>query len=510
MFMNKRRFTPEIQQEQISRKQLSERLTEFGWLSTSPVDLGEDFIVHIYLNREATGVTFHVQEKSVINLSQRRKANSIVYPFKTKDLKHWAGFSLPVVLIVWDVKTREGRWELISNVIAYLDKNRPNWRNNKATATVRIPWENTTDDNGLEKLKQAIGHEVYPLIADGRQLEIKATFSFPDTPEGQDVRQSFERHIQEGEPVTLKGRFIQNLQFSEWWGKWFGAYDPDKVELHLETTTSKQSSPVGINIVSEGGKSIYLSNIELKPIKIGTSLIQFTNEEQDYPLLFSIVIRQLQNLTQVNVLLTIRGFGYNVQETFTIMEFLQAISVGGKLGLTFAKLNNQTLLMDVAPQKNAEPDPRFFDLVRKLCVIQEKTKQFFSIPQEGISLANASAINELYQIVEHGFLRTANATISGEYKEPALRIMLEVHRQGKPIHFRLSAEESFVELFGKKISTGPTTRSATGFIEMPLTELEQLTARLDSEEFLPVKIIKAEVIETFPQWNANATEQLEP
>lgn len=137
------------------------------------------------------------------------------------------------MLIVWDVKAREGRWELVSKAITELDKNRPGWQN-KATVTVHIPWKNTTDDSGLVKLKQAIGHEVYPLIARDRQLEIKATFAFPNTPEGHDIRKAFERHLQEGEPVTLKGRIIHDLQFSEWWGKWFGEYDPDTVELHLE------------------------------------------------------------------------------------------------------------------------------------------------------------------------------------------------------------------------------------------------------------------------------------
>ena len=111
--MTKRRFSSQLQQEQISRGQLSECLVAYGWLPTSPVDLGEDFIVHIYFAGQATGVTFHLQEKSVTNLEQRRKGGVIVYPFKVSDLIHWEGFSQPVVLVVWDIYLREGRWVVV-------------------------------------------------------------------------------------------------------------------------------------------------------------------------------------------------------------------------------------------------------------------------------------------------------------------------------------------------------------------------------------------------------------
>jgi len=106
-----RRLTLAMKQELVSRCQLSERLIEFGWLPNSTtLDLGEDFIVQIYLDSKATGVSFQIQEKSITNLNKRRsrKGDSLIYPFPVKDLKHWEGFDLSiVVLIVWDVNRRE-------------------------------------------------------------------------------------------------------------------------------------------------------------------------------------------------------------------------------------------------------------------------------------------------------------------------------------------------------------------------------------------------------------------
>lgn len=182
------RSTPQMQQEQISRHQLSERLTAFGWQLTSPSpDLGEDFVVHIYFEGRATGVMFHVQEKSVTNLNDRRKDDYLVYKdIAVKDLIHWEEFRLPVVLIIWDIHLREGRWALINDIIADLDQRLPDWRRKKAKepkVSVRLPWQNTTDDAGLVKLRQQVGQRLFPIIAKDRDLRIRVDGSFPDTQE---------------------------------------------------------------------------------------------------------------------------------------------------------------------------------------------------------------------------------------------------------------------------------------------------------------------------------------
>jgi uncharacterized protein DUF4365 len=104
------RFTPEKQQELISRYQFCERLVQFGWIPVSPEDLGEDFIVHVYYERKATGVSFYVQEKSVTNLQNRQKGDFLPYTFEVKDLKHWENFAQPIILVVWDIMLRAGRW----------------------------------------------------------------------------------------------------------------------------------------------------------------------------------------------------------------------------------------------------------------------------------------------------------------------------------------------------------------------------------------------------------------
>jgi len=159
-------YTDQMRQEQISRNQLSERLAEFGWVIAAPMpDLGEDFVVHIYFEGRATGVMFHVQEKSVTNLHERRKDDHLIYKnIAVKDLVHWEAFSLPVVLIVWHVTLREGRWALMNDIIADLDQRLTDWRD-KQVVRVRLPWRNRTDDAGLVQLRQQVGQCLFPLTA---------------------------------------------------------------------------------------------------------------------------------------------------------------------------------------------------------------------------------------------------------------------------------------------------------------------------------------------------------
>jgi len=346
--MSQSRFSPQINQERISRKQIEERLVNFGWVATPPeVDLGEDYFIHIYIGGRATGVSFYAQAKSVTNLLQRRKNNKLVYTLKPKDLKHWETFVLPVVVIVWDTKRREGCWALISKLISQLNKDRPNWRNNTTGVSVSIPWENTLDDVGLVSLKQAVGQHFYPLIAGDKELELNVKLSFPNTPEGQEFRGAFERHLKEGEPVDLKGKIIQELRFSPWWEQWFGGYDPETVELHIGPTSSSDTLLAGIDVISNAGENASISNIEFRYTQVGTELVKLTNDHQAVPLHFNVTLPKPEISRYGYISLTTKSFGRNVFETRDTMRFLQALTNGGKICLTFTSLNNQTLVVSL-------------------------------------------------------------------------------------------------------------------------------------------------------------------
>ena len=275
------RFSPELRQEQISRQQLSERFLEFGWKPTAPLDLGEDFIVDIYFEGKATGVNFYVQLKSVTNLEDRRKGDNLFYDFEVKDLKHWENFSLPVVLIIWDVKLREGRWVLADDAVKKLDEERPSWRKNKTKIRVYFPWNNTTSNIGLVWLKQIIGRKLYPVISLKNPLEeIGMVFKFPDTEEGQNALKNLERSIKYGDESEVDGKYIEKFGFPDWWMNWFGDFDLKSTKLVIGSLASSVFHPLELIAIGLNGDSVSLS-ILLEVVKSGTERIELSNYKDE-------------------------------------------------------------------------------------------------------------------------------------------------------------------------------------------------------------------------------------
>ena len=501
--MSNRRSSIQSEQEKKSRLQLEECLSDFGWHLASPnPDLGEDFIVEIYHEGQNTGVTFYIQEKSVTNLENRKtKDNRLVYPLKVKDLKHWDKFSLPVVIVVWDINLREGKWGLTKDLTSYLDQNNSKWRKNKKTVQVYIPWENGTNEEGLIRLKAEIGKQVYPLISFGKDLSLTMKLAFPKTPDGMKLQKAFDLHIKEGEPVTLKGDVIQELKFSDWWETWFGGVnlDKEKAELHIGEISNNRRVPISFKVISAEGKTVSLSHLEFKPIRVGTELIKFSNEHTTIPLLITFTSRRQGDKSQGTLTCTFRHVGGEPHEILGYLDFAKAMGLGGKLQIEFHDVN-QSMSTDFSQTNREIIDSGLYNLVRKLCVVQNKTGHFFRIPDEGISRKDAQAINELFEIVENGVVNYKDMIMTLGLKTEGLKLLLDVYKQEESIHISAEFVDSYVELFGDNIHMGPMVRSTTGNVEMSVSELESSIMPLSLEDVLDVKLINVSGTETFSNW----------
>lgn len=500
--MNKRRSSIQLEQEKKSRLQLEERLTDFGWHLVAPnPDLGEDFIVEIYNEGQNKGVMFYIQEKSVTNIQERKnKDNHLVYGLKVKDLKHWEGFSLPVVVVIWDINLRMGKWSLASNLISYLDQNNPKWRT-KSDVQVYIPWNNETTDGGLKRLKIEIGRQVYPLISLGKELSMSMKLAFPNTLDGMKLSKSFDSHIKEGEPITLKGDVIQELKFSNWWEEWFGGFDLKEAEIFIGESKSDRPIPITFKIIPTIGRTVILARMDFRLIRSGTELIKFSTEHTNNPLLLNFNLRKDEKRLQGTLNYVFRHVGGEPHELLDYLDFTRAIAVGGNLLVSFHD-ENQSYSTNFPPVPNTGPDPAFHELVRKLCIVQDKTGKFFKIPDEGISQQAADAIVELYEIVENGVIRYTNTTAGLELKDKALHIFFDACKQGNSIPLRFTVEDSYVELFGEIIRTGPRTREITCFVGMDVSEFEDKMNNLKPGEFLKVNLVNVNGVETIPEWQS--------
>lgn len=499
--MNKRRSSIQLEQEKKSRLQLEERLSDFGWhLATPSPDLGEDFIVQIYHEGQNTGVNFYIQEKSVTNLEERKtKDNNLVYTLKVKDLKHWEKFSLPVVVFVWDVNLREGKWGLVKEIISRLDISNPKWRKNKSDVQVYLPWENGSDNKSLKRLKSEIGKQVYPLISSGKDLSLTMKLAFPKTPEGMELKKAFDLHLKEGESVTLKGDVIQELKFSDWWETWFGGFDLKNAEIQIGENSINRQVPISLKIIPNKGKTVSLKNLEFKPVRIGTELIKFSNEHTSCPLLLTISMRRDGKESHGNINCTFREMGGDPHDMLGYLDFVIAMGLGGKMRVDFHDVNQSTSA-DFPSTNQTVIDSGFYDLIQKLCVIQDKTGVFLKVPSKGISGKDAEAIRELFEVVEGRIVTYEDMIMSIGLKGEALKMLLSQHKEKKPIHLLFTFQGSYIELFGEKIETGPMEREVTGFIEMDAIELEEAVNKMSPEELLDIKLVNVNGTEKMLDW----------
>ena len=296
--------------------------------------------------------------------------------------------------------------------------------------------------------------------------------AFPNTPEGIKLQKSFDLHIKEGEPVTLKGNVIQELKFSDWWETWFGGFDLKQAELYIGEISPQRTVQISIKIIPINGKSISLSSLEFRLVRAGTELIRFSNEQSSCPLLVNLKFRKEGDLIHGNQTFTFRHVGGDPHEIINFADFMKALGNGGKLRLEFQD-DKQSYTAEFPPSSVTGLNLDFYDLVQKLCLVQDKTGHFFRIPEEGISQKNANSIKELFEIVEHGVVHYQNASMALELKDKALQMFLDMHKQGKFIHLKSEADDSFVELFDEEISTGPMIREITGYVEMDYSEFEK-------------------------------------
>ncbi len=497
------RFTPEMKQELISRCQLSERLIEYGWLpGTTILDLGEDFLVYIYLNSEATGVSFQIQEKSTPDLPSYLLKNGthLSYKFPVKDVKHWETFDLPLVLlIVWDVTLREGRWTFIDDVISDLDRRRPNWRGNKKNVNVHIPWNNTTDDTGLAKLKLSVGYRLFPVIVRDRSFELKVSLDFAESTDTDANLAAFNRLIKEGDEATFVGQTIRSLQFSDWFSKWFGKYDPDTVTLSIGSQPSPHSLSVAIHIINNDGQMASVSDISLKLVKQGTDLMYLTNEHQVHPIGLSLTIYKPEISNKRSLSCKMRSLGHDAHQALQILEFFRTLSAGGKCIITALEHDVNLSEFALTPGQFKSPSPESVRLVRRLCEIQSRVGIIIKVPNEGISEEEAQTIYKLEHVLKHGQVSAKYDRAEICCNKRTLEAALEGRRAGQRLYIRHMYESFSFDLLGYSIPVGQMIRIICAEIDIPDDEAEKIVVTLGPDDSADIDFINVEVNETFPE-----------
>ncbi|WP_420645770.1 DUF4365 domain-containing protein [Candidatus Leptofilum sp.] len=500
------RYTPQMQQELRSRFQLAERLVEFGWIPVVPEDLGEDFIIHIYHEGRATGVNFFVQLKSVTNLNGRRKGDSLPYSFEVKDLLHWEQFLQPVVLIVWDVKLREGRWTLISDTIKQLDQKHPNWRQQK-TKTVQIPWQNSFLEDSLVSLRHRIGEIFYPQIFKDKSFEFNGTVSFPNSEEGKKELQAFENAIKDGD----SGSWDVQLEIPQELVPWLGGPIVENAKLFREPLASGKRFPTSVTAYDLMSQATSL-NIEFQVVKIGTESVTVSNYHQDSFLHFLFVFvsgKTTPEKAAIAINEEAKHLGRNSFEARDVLEFLYSIATRGQLRVDFEVGQKYSLIAEIPDAKRYLflPPREFRSLIDKLCVIEGKFGFPLEVPFGGLSAQDAIVIEELFEVIRSGKRIRKNQEITIDFiYQPYLENILKAAFHKGNIRVSTTLQEKSLNLLQRNFQLGNVLQFISGKPVLP-NGIDNITSLKPGESFR-LKVQESTMEELFPRLFLEEAERL--
>jgi hypothetical protein len=140
--------------EDLARAALLEAFASVGWTTEDlDEDYGEDMLVRIFDENAATPFAFFIQSKATDHIERfmAREGDHLSFSVKSEHAEHWGQFWEPVVLAVYDAKSKQTYWEVIQT---FLESKASQSAGSAARSIhVQVPLENRMDVEGLKRLK---------------------------------------------------------------------------------------------------------------------------------------------------------------------------------------------------------------------------------------------------------------------------------------------------------------------------------------------------------------------
>lgn len=313
---------------------------------------------------------------------------------------------------------------------------------------------------------------------DFEPLEGKMSLFFPATPDGEAKRRSYERFLEEGEPVALTEENIQRLELPELLRTLAG--DGQISELRMGPSPLDEPLLKQLVTINSGGEILdSLEYLTFTHIYGGTEKGSMDNRAQPIPFRIRITLNKKGEGGALQIHFIQQGA--NVLQYHKWLNWLASAAKAESVCL----VDWQSGLVDVAlpgPDLQVETPPESErEFARKLVLIQQRTKARLSLP----------GVNP-FPIVDVLNAEVAYAAVtSGFSKLPAGQIKFSVHdpgpwveQVGKSVGFQVSEEAFRLSLFGSEVSLGRANILCQGILQQA-TDEEEPTFILESSPEAP-------------------------
>lgn len=140
------------QLESLSRNYLHGVFTDVGWtVQDLSQDYGEDLLIRIFNSGQSSHLSFFVQAKATDHLENYldKRREHILFPIKVDHIEHWKKFWEPVLLTIWDSKTRVTYWVCVQ---LHIEKIETIKKISGKTIKVAVPIANKLDTTGVTEI----------------------------------------------------------------------------------------------------------------------------------------------------------------------------------------------------------------------------------------------------------------------------------------------------------------------------------------------------------------------
>jgi hypothetical protein len=279
--------------------------------------------------------------------------------------------------------------------------------------------------------------------------------SFPDTVEGQNAREEFERHLATGTPVTISKPYLEEFVLPDVLAK-FVDLPNEKMQLTLGPAKLPKPFIAKISITSDNGEHAAMEYIHFEGIA-GREELSLQNDLQPVPWKFKVVINMKNDVGTVSY--RIQPSNLNVKEALQAYRFMSALSLGGMLNVEHLPTGLILASMSVPPGYFPSPDQLWMEILEALVLIQQKSGRLIGLPEE--EPLTPEIVNTIFSTAEK--LKTGKALFAGEElrstvgRETAQNVLAEFGEGQVQSLASQHKDDQIVTIFGAEIPLGPLT-----------------------------------------------------
>lgn len=297
---------------------------------------------------------------------------------------------------------------------------------------------------------------------DEKPLAIRATFSFPDTEEGQSDFRAFTRHVDAGEAATIRGDYVREFEVPELL-KRLGFGQPESVQLGERELLTPLT--LNIEIASHVGTET-LQNVPFKG-RGGLKEIELTSVMDDYPWRISLTFTRSERAFQFSIRFDIEG--HNVRRQLEAVRLREALAAGGTVRIEYANTGQLLAATTIETGQVCEPDPDGLNLLMQLTAIQERTGMLLSVPARPFLRHELDVIRRAYKAVQGESVERPLESIEVMLVQKGVEPTLEAVHSGSSLAITVVAEEE-IDIFDTRVKLGPTIREVMGLTITDETE----------------------------------------